>query len=104
MNVKLIKDDKIWYYRVKKADEKYLIKDFVKRFNFSNEAFIRLNPYLERLTAGKILFMPPSSKYYHIVGPLENFESISKMYNCSIEYLKTLNNTNRIFIGQRIFL
>lgn len=104
MKVKIINDNKVWYYRVKKSDEKCLIKDFIKKFNFSSEAFVKLNPYLEKLIAGRILFMPPSSKYYHIVGPLENFEIISEIYSCPIDYLKSLNNTTRTFIGQKIFL
>lgn len=104
MEIKIINDEKIWYYRVKKLDEKYLILDFIKKFNFSSEDFIKLNPHIEKLVAGKILFMPPSSKYCHVVAPLENFETIAKTYNCSIDYLKINNNINRTFIGQKIFL
>ncbi len=104
MEVRIYNDNKIWYYRVKKEDEGKPIEDFIKKFNFSYEEFLSLNPSFSTLISGKILFMPASSKYCHLVAPLENFETIASLYNCSSDHLKNLNNTNRLFIGQRIFI
>lgn len=104
MEVKLYNDNKIWHYRIKKDDEELTLEKFVKRFNFSMEDFKALNLDCEKLIAGKVLFMPPSSKYYHIVGPLENYTTIARDYNCEVEKLKMLNQTNFLFIGQKIFL
>lgn len=103
MEVKLHNNDKIWYYRVQKSDEKLTVSKFIKRFNFELEDFESLNPDC-KLIAGKILFMPPSSKYYHIVGPLEDYSSIANDFNCDIKILQSLNKSNFLFIGQRIFL
>ncbi len=104
MDVKIFNENKNWYYRIKKEDEYLSNESFFKRFNFSQEEFDDLNPNFEKLIAGKILFMPASSKYYHIVGPLENYETISRSFNCSVEYLKNLNKTNFLFIGQKIYI
>ena len=104
MEIKLHNESKIWYYRVKKADESFTLERFLKRFNFPTKNFESLNPDCEKLIAGKILFMPPSSKYYHIVGPLENYENLARSFNYQVEDLKKLNRTNFLFIGQRIFL
>lgn len=104
MEVKLHNNHKEWFYRVKRKDEKLENDDFYKKFNFSKEDFIELNPDFVKLTAGRVLTMPPSSKYYHIVGPLESYESIAKLYNCTVEHLKQLNKVNYIFIGQKIFI
>lgn len=103
MRVRLYNDNKVWYYRVKKEDEKLTFAKFIKRFNFSVKDFQKLNKNYD-LIAGKILFMPPSSKYYHIVGPLENYTTIANDYNCEISNLQEINKTTFLFIGQRIFL
>lgn len=104
MEVKLYNDNKIWYYRVKKEDERLNNKDFFKRFNFSEEDFKDLNTDFEKLIAGRVLIMPPSSKYYHVVAPLENYDSIAKSYNCSANSIRQMNRTSALFIGQKIFL
>lgn len=104
MEVKIFNDNKIWYYRIKKEDEKYENKDFLKKFNFLEEEFANINPNFSKLIAGRVILMPASSKYYHVVAPLENYENIASVYNCSLELLKTLNKTNKLFIGQKIFL
>jgi hypothetical protein len=104
MEVKLYNDNKIWYYRVKREDERLSNKDFFKKFNFKEEDFIDLNPDFEKLIAGRVLIMPPSSKYYHIVAPLENYEAIAKAYNCSVDLIRQINKTSVLFIGQKIFL
>lgn len=104
MEVKLYNDNKIWYYRVKREDERLSNKDFFKKFNFSEESFLSLNPNFKKLTVGKVLLMPPSPKYYHAVAPLETYQSIAEIYNCPVEYLKEINGTNYTFIGQKIFI
>lgn len=104
MEVKLYNNNQIWYYRVKREDEKLEKTDFLKKFNFSHDEFMRLNPNFTKLTAGRVLLMPPSSKYYHVAAPLENLENIAKMYNCEADYLRNLNKVTNLFIGQKIFL
>ncbi len=104
MEAKILNNNKTWFYRIKSQDENTGLETFLNRFNFSKEAFASLNPTTTSLTAGNVLLMPASSQYYHIVAPLDTYESIAKTYSCSIEHLKSLNGTRAIFIGQKIFI
>jgi hypothetical protein len=40
MEVKIFNNNKIWYYRVRKEDERFENKDFFKRFNFRKKILL----------------------------------------------------------------
>ena len=102
---------KPWFYTVKKTDEVYNSKDgrfdlanFSKKFNFNIEEFENINGKIRKVSFGDILIIPPSSKYFHIVQPAENLNIIAKKYGISAEKIAKNNNTQQIFIGQKLFL
>ena len=115
MKVYLYNNNKIWFYRVKKSDEVFNNKNennetyfnldaFLKKFNILKSEFEQLNGKISKISYGDVLIMPNSSKYCHIVQPTETLEKIAVKYGVNFEYLKSENATNKIFIGQKIFL
>ena len=111
MEIYLENNNKPWFYKVKKIDEvfnnengKFDLENFSKKFNFNIEDFKTLNGKVNKIAYGDILVIPPSSKYYHIVQPAENLNTISKKYGIPAEEIAKTNNINQIFIGQKLFL
>ena len=104
MEIKIFDNNKEWYYKIKLCDEKLTINKFLQKFNFDIDEFNALNPDMKKLQAGKILKMPKSSQYFHIVQPLETYSSLSLKYNIPESKLKEINKTNVLFIGQKIFI
>ncbi|MBO4412967.1 MAG: LysM peptidoglycan-binding domain-containing protein [Clostridia bacterium] len=106
MQIKLLNENKPWFYTVKKADEMEIfnLSKFSQKFNFDISEFESLNGKINKISYGDVLVIPPSQKYYHVVQPTETLTIIANNFNVSEEYLKTTNKINKIFIGQKIFI
>ena len=104
MKIYISPSNKIWFYSVKKNDENLKIKDFINKFNISEDDFFSLNNNIESLYVGDVILIPASQQYFHIVGPLESYESIANLFNCTKEKLMEINKTKNIFIGQKIYI
>lgn len=93
-----------WFYKIKKSDENLTIEKFIGKFNVKKEDFEFLNPSFNKICFGSVVVVPASQQYFHVVRPLETFESIAKMFNCSLEQIKDSAGTSVPFVGQKIFL
>lgn len=58
----------------------------------------------ENLKAGDRVIALNLNKKIHIVLPLESLESIAEKYNVSVQYIKSTNKIDKIFIGQQLFI
>lgn len=93
-----------WFYIVKLSDEGQSLESFKARFCFDEGEFEFLNPNLTSLRAGDLLIIPPSPQYFHIVAPLESYQTIADMFNTSTDELISKNKTQSTFVGQRIYI
>lgn len=103
MEISIHNNNKPWFYTVIQQDEKLSFEEFAKKFNVTIDNLLNLNPET-KIERGNIFVVPPSSKCFHIVQPLETLEKISNMYNCTIEHLKETNKIENVFVGQKIYL
>lgn len=104
MKITIAPSNKNWYYTVKSSDENLDITSFIKRFNINEEEFYYLNKNIDKLVCGDVLLIPASQQYFHIVSPLETYQSIANKFNCSSEYLVETNKTKTLFVGQKIYI
>ena len=104
MKISIQNSNKPWFYTVKLSDEGQSLESFKARFCFDAGEFEFLNPNLTSLRAGDLLIIPPSPQYFHIVAPLESYQTIADMFNTSTDELISKNKTQSTFVGQRIYI
>jgi len=93
---------KYFWYQVKKHDT---ISSIQQQFGVNSSA-IKRNNYNTDLYEGEVVKIINKSNTLHIVKPMENLQTIAKIYNTSIEKLAKINNltSNRLFIGQTLIV
>lgn len=115
MKVYMDRNNKIWFYKVKKSDEVhnhadedgvtyFNLESFIKKFNVTKEDFEKLNGKIKKISCGDVLIIPQSSKYCHIVLPTETISSIAQKYQINPDELRVKNKINKVFIGQKLFI
>lgn len=90
-------------YFVKKGESLASVAD---KFCVNMKSIIRDNnlSQSEEIEEGDILWIKKKNTCCHIVKPAESLTSIAQKYGVSVEHIKSLNEIENIFIGQKIFI
>lgn len=98
---------------IHRVDEQETLYSISRRYGTSISQILEYNKEADAgLSVGQILRIPyvkravvvQSSKDYHTVGPGETLFSISRLYNLSVDDLKSMNNlsANALSVGQQL--
>lgn len=82
-------------------------KDNVSILNLSNQNNIPISNIISEnnnIRKGEYIVVSNSNYKTYIVKPLDTLQSIANKFNKDIEYLVKINNTNKVFIGQQLFI
>lgn len=88
-------------YQIYKIDEQTTIEEFAKKYNTSPQNCIYENNFLK---AGELVIIRYNPYKIHVVRPAESIETIANKYNKSVEYIKKINNVDKTFVGQQLFI
>lgn len=100
MRVKIYKPKENIYHKVMKGEtyksiaELYCVSES-KLKSHNNNQILYENIYV---------FVPKANRCFHIVKPLETLSSIAKLYNLTEEAILFANQSEKIFIGQRLVI
>ncbi len=88
-------------YQVFLIKNEKTLKEFCREYQL-NENFCVAES--DNLKVGDRVFALNLNKKIHIVLPLENLDGIAKKYGVSVDYIKSTNKIDKIFIGQQLFI
>ncbi len=86
---------KKFFYKVAKGDS---VLGLGNRFSVPHQSLIIKNNLAREINEGDVLYLEQTNGYK--ISPLEDYESVSKKLNLSVEYLRSQNpNFNYVFYG-----
>ena len=88
-------------YRVKENEN---IEQISAKFGVPIVKIISDNLLKNDVEEGDVIKIEKEENGTYIVKPFESLEDISKKLNIDIERLKRINNTEKVYFGQEIFL
>ena len=103
-NVEVLTEAKVVdiIYFVREHDTIYSISN---KFNIDAKQIIEDNNLsTEEIAEGDILWIRKRNSFSYVVKPLDTLEKIATLYGVTVEHIKKLNNTENLFIGQKIYI
>ena len=79
------------------------IEEIAERFHTTPRAISRLNNLDRDIFVGMRLLIEPCEGEYYVVQPFDTISSIAKKFSVSEEVIREFNS-DRVFIGQRVFV
>lgn len=82
-------------------------KENISILNLSNQNNVPLSSIISEnsnIRKGEYVLISNTNYKKYVVKPTETIHSIAEKFNLDAEYLIKINNTNKVFIGQQLYI
>ncbi|MCX4362318.1 MAG: LysM peptidoglycan-binding domain-containing protein [Clostridia bacterium] len=87
-----------------RIDREITLEELADKYHTTVAAIRKLNALHEDIFVGMRLVIEENSGEYHTVQPFETLDIIAKKYGVSAQKIMDINDVDRVFIGQKVFI
>lgn len=87
-----------------RVDSETSLESLAEKYHTTIPAIKKLNNLHTDIFVGMRLIIDENQGEYYTVQPFDTLQSIAKKFGVSEESISQLNDTDRVFIGQKVFI